>query len=180
MKILADENILQVHQAFSTLGHVQTLPAAAIAAESIKDADLLLVRSVTQVSSRLLAGSRVKFVGTATIGYDHIHLDYLKQRNIGFASAPGSNANSVAEYVMSALFVLADRHGFHLQDKKVGIIGRGYVGSNLLKKLQALGVTCLKTAIFLPEGLLAEGVPAYAMASPPSLAGITFGQEAFG
>ncbi|MCG8606392.1 4-phosphoerythronate dehydrogenase [bacterium] len=143
MKILADENIIAAQEAFSDFGEVRTLPAEEITADAVKHTDMLVVRSVTKVDTALLEGSRVRFVGTATIGFDHVDLDYLCKRGIVFASAPGSNANSVAEYVMSALFVLAERRAFSLADKKVGIIGCGNVGSNLLMKLEGLDVACL-------------------------------------
>ncbi|MFQ5602657.1 MAG: 4-phosphoerythronate dehydrogenase PdxB [bacterium] len=143
LKIVADENIPFVRQAFTTLGQVATLPGREIQAEHLVDADMLLVRSVTRVNHELLHKSPVRFVATATIGLDHLDVEYLQQRGIGFASAPGCNANSVAEYVLSALMVLTERQGFTLQDKTVGIIGCGNVGSRLQKKLHALGVRCL-------------------------------------
>ena len=143
MKILADENIPHVVSAFSTIGHVQTIEGRIITPKDLKNIDILLVRSVTKVDKQLLKGSSVRFVGTATIGFDHIDLGYLKQNDIGFASAPGCNANSAAEYVLSTLLVLGQQHNFKLRDKTVGIIGCGNVGSNVLQKLQALGVRCL-------------------------------------
>jgi erythronate-4-phosphate dehydrogenase len=143
MKILADENIPLVTTAFSTIGEVQTISGRCITPKDLKNIDILLVRSVTKVDKQLLKDSHVRFVGTATIGFDHIDVDYLKQNNIGFASAPGCNANSAAEYVISALLILAQQKNFKLRDKTVGIIGCGNVGSNVLQKLQALGVRCL-------------------------------------
>jgi erythronate-4-phosphate dehydrogenase len=101
------------------------------------------VRSVTAVNETLLAGSAVRFVGTATIGVDHVDLNYLQQHHIAFASAPGCNAIAAAEYVISALLVIAERQGFPLREKTVGIIGCGNVGSQVLSRLQALGVSCL-------------------------------------
>ncbi|NIR48431.1 4-phosphoerythronate dehydrogenase [candidate division KSB1 bacterium] len=143
VKILADQNIPFVSEAFATLGHVVTHPGREITPESISDADVLLVRSVTKVGPELLAGSSVKLVATATIGHDHIDVPYLDEQGIGFASAPGSNANSVAEYVFSALCVLSRGQDFNWRDKTVGMIGCGNVGSNLLKKLRGLDVECL-------------------------------------
>ena len=143
MKILADENIPHVVSAFSTIGHVQTIEGRTITPKDLKHIDILLVRSVTKVDKQLLKGSSVRFIGTATIGFDHIDLDYLKQNDIGFASAPGCNANSAAEYVLSTLLVLAQQQNFKLRDKTIGIVGCGNVGSNVLQKLQALGVRCL-------------------------------------
>ena len=143
MKIIADENIPCVEQAFASLGEVSLLPGRGMRPEHVADADILLVRSVTRVDESLLAGSSVKFVGSATIGFDHVDRGYLSRQGTGFATAPGSNATSAAEYVVSALLVLAEQQGFELSDMRVGIIGFGNVGSRVYSKLSALGMTCL-------------------------------------
>jgi len=143
MKIVADENIPFAQQAFSTLGEVSLLPGRNLKASDVADAELLLVRSVSSVNETLLKGSKIRFVASATIGFDHIDRDYLQQHNIGFARAPASNAISAAEYILSSLLILAQRHDFQLRDKTVAIVGCGNVGSRVLKRLQALGVTCL-------------------------------------
>jgi erythronate-4-phosphate dehydrogenase len=143
MKIVADENIPCVEQAFGTLGDVTLVSGRELHAGQVRDADVLLVRSVTRVGAELLDGSRVRFVGSATIGFDHIDLDYLKTHNIGFSTAPGSNAVSAAEYVVSALLALSERQQFVLADKTIGIVGYGNVGSRVHRKLEALGVACL-------------------------------------
>ncbi|MEN8215952.1 MAG: 4-phosphoerythronate dehydrogenase [Pseudomonadota bacterium] len=143
MEIIADENIPYVHTAFASLGEVRTVIGRHLNRADLGDAEVLLVRSVTQVNEKLLAGSAVRFVGTATIGLDHIDLNYLSKKSIAFASAQGSNATSAAEYVISALLIIAERQGFQLGDKTVGIIGCGNVGSRVLKKLKALGVECI-------------------------------------
>jgi erythronate-4-phosphate dehydrogenase len=142
MQIIADENIPYAHQAFAEFGEVRTIVGRNLTAADLNDAEILLVRSVTKVNAQLLAASSIRFVGTATIGLDHIDLNYLQQQAIGFASAPGSNATSAAEYVVSAMLIMAERQGFQLSDKSVGIIGCGNVGSRVLKKLTALGMTC--------------------------------------
>lgn len=108
--------------------------------ELVKDADALLVRSITKVGADLLDGSRVKFVGTATIGTEHIDEKYLAANGIGFASAPGSNANSVAEYVVAALLALAKKYKFTLAKQSIGIVGVGNVGSRVETKCSALGM----------------------------------------
>ena len=142
MKILADENIPHVHDAFATFGSVNTFVGRDLKAEQIQDTDILLVRSVSQVSANLLKNSAVKFVGTATIGLDHIDQNYLAQQKIGFASAPASNADSAAEYVLSALLIIAQQRGLHLPDLSVGIIGCGNVGSRVQQKLTTVGLSC--------------------------------------
>ena len=143
MQILADENIPFVKELFTNLGSVHTVLGRDLSHANLGDAEILLVRSVTQVNDKLLANSGIRFVGTATIGLDHIDLDYLQQQQIGFTSAPGSNAIAVAEYVLSALLIIAQRQNFQLHDKTVGIIGCGHVGSQVLNQLQALGIKCL-------------------------------------
>jgi len=143
MQIIADENIPYVREAFGHLGQVRTVIGRHLKRQDLKRAEIVLVRSVTSVNENLLADTPVRFVGTATIGLDHIDLAYLQTQNIGFASAQGSSAIAVAEYVISALLITAERQGFELKDKTVGIIGCGNVGSQVFNQLNALGVNCL-------------------------------------
>ncbi|MDM8559211.1 4-phosphoerythronate dehydrogenase PdxB [Candidatus Parabeggiatoa sp. HSG14] len=143
MQIIADENIPFVREAFTSLGEIRTVVGRHLSHIDLAEASVLLVRSVTQVNEKLLAGTTVRFVGTATIGLDHIDLAYLQQQNIGFASSPGCNATAAAEYVISALLITAEQQGFQLRDKTVGIIGCGNVGYRVLTKLEALGVHCI-------------------------------------
>ncbi len=140
MKIVADENIPFAKECFSSAGDVLTASGRKITQGLLKDADALLVRSITKVGRELLDGTNVKFVGTATIGFEHVNIDYLAAKKIGFASAPGSNANSVAEYMVSALLNLADKYNFELAEKSIGIVGVGNVGSRVEKKTKALGI----------------------------------------
>jgi erythronate-4-phosphate dehydrogenase len=143
MKIVADPNIPFASEAFGALGEIVFAPGRQIDAAITHEADLLLVRSVTPVNAALLDCSRVRFVATATIGTDHIDLDYLRSHDIGFASAAGSNANSVAEYVIAALLEMADRHKFRLRDKTLGVVGVGNVGSRVVRFAEALGLRVL-------------------------------------
>jgi len=143
VKIVADENMPFAREAFGTLGQVVTAPGRGMTRELLADADILAVRSVTNVGPELLEGTPVKFVGTATIGTDHVDRDYLRDRNIGFASAPGCNAVSVGEYVTAALFVLAERGGYRLAGKTIGIVGVGNVGSRVAARAEALGMRVL-------------------------------------
>jgi len=142
MNIVADENIPAVADAFGPLGTVTLVNGRNLTAAQVRDADILLVRSVTRIDAGLLDGSRVRFVGSATIGFDHVDREYLAARGIGFATAPGSNATSAAEYVISALLVLAQRQGQPLAGRSVGIIGCGNVGSRVRTRLAALGMHC--------------------------------------
>jgi len=140
MKIIADENIPCVAECFSSIGEVEVIGGREITPGVVADADILLVRSVTRVGADLLSGSGVRFVGTATIGFDHIDIEYLSRNNIGFASAPGSNANSAAEYVIAALLNVGQKYNLDLQGKSIGVIGAGNVGSRVAKKCAALGM----------------------------------------
>ena len=140
MKIVVDENIPFVVECFSSIGQVVALSGRKITPDIVADADALIVRSITRVDTNLLTNSKVSFVGTATIGFDHIDIDFLQKRNIGFASAPGSNANSAAEYVIAALLEIAKKHNINLEDKSIGVIGVGNVGSRAAKKASALGM----------------------------------------
>ncbi|MBU9815724.1 4-phosphoerythronate dehydrogenase PdxB [Rahnella sp. C60] len=143
MKILVDENMPYAVELFSRLGNVQAVPGRPIPQDALNDADALMVRSVTKVNESLLAGKPVKFVGTATAGTDHVDDAWLASAGIGFSAAPGCNAIAVVEYVFSSLLILAQRDGFQLRDKTVGIIGVGNVGSRLHARLEALGVHTL-------------------------------------
>ena len=144
MKIVADANIPLLQDAFEPLGDVIALPADRITPEAVRDAGALLVRSVTRVGPALLDSSAVRFVATATIGVDHVDQAYLASRGIGFASAQGSNARSVAEYVFAALSVLAGRRGRRLTDGVLGVVGVGNVGSRVVRMAEALGMKVLR------------------------------------
>jgi len=140
VKIIADKNIPFVAECFSSIGEAEVVPGREMTAYVARDADIVLVRSVTKVNSELLAGSKVRFVATATIGVDHIDTEYLAKNNIGFASAPGSNANSAAEYVIAALLKVAKKKNYDLPGKSIGIIGVGNVGGRVAKKASTLGM----------------------------------------
>jgi erythronate-4-phosphate dehydrogenase len=144
LNIVADENIPLVAEAFGALGEVRSLPATAIDSAAVRAADVLLVRSVTRVDAALVAGSRLRFVGSATIGADHIDQDALASAGICFRHAPGSNAESVVEYVLAALLTLAQRAGESLRGKRVGVIGCGNIGSRLAARLPAFGAEVLR------------------------------------
>jgi erythronate-4-phosphate dehydrogenase len=141
--VVADENIPYAREVFGRLGEVRLVHGRRITRDVLRSADLLFVRSITPVEPPLLDNTRVGFLGTATIGTDHINEAYLASRSISFASAPGSNANSVAEYMVAALLVMAERRGFELAGKTIGIVGVGNVGSRVAQKVRALGMTPL-------------------------------------
>ncbi len=140
MNILIDENIAFADTAFNHLGNVRLLHGRKINNESLKEIDVLIVRSITNVNEALLKNTPVKFAGTATIGTDHIDLEYLKANNIFFADAKGCNAYSVAEYVVASILNLSVKYNFRLQDKTIGIVGVGNVGRKVAAFAKALGM----------------------------------------
>ena len=144
LRIVADNNIPCVKEAFGPLGSVRTMDGEAISAADLRDVDILLVRSVTSVGPSLLEGSSVQFVGSATAGTDHVNETYLQAADIAFAHAPGSNARSVADYVMAAVLSLAHRAGEDVQDRTAGIIGCGHVGERVARRLEALSLRVLR------------------------------------
>lgn len=143
MKIVADENILALSGKKPKGFEWVLKPGRAIQPADVADADALLVRSITKVDQALLAGSTVKFVATATSGTDHLDLAWLAAQGISMADAAGANANAVAEYVLAALAELILEDDLALWDKTVSVIGVGHVGSVLIHKLRALGVSCV-------------------------------------
>ena len=144
MKIVCCSNMPFVKEAFSTLGDVILKDGRRISREDVHDADILAIRSTTRVTCDLLAESSVKFVGTATIGTDHMDIPWLEEKGIKWCYAPGCNANSVSEYITAALLCLAVRHGFRLEGKTLGVIGVGNVGTLVVQKALALGMRVLQ------------------------------------
>ena len=144
MKILIDENMPYAEQLFSQLGEVVLKSGRTLTADDLIDVDALMIRSVTKVNADLISkANRLKFVGTATAGMDHVDQGLLKERGIFFTAAPGCNKVGVAEYAFSVMMVLAQQHGFSVFDKTVGIIGAGQVGSYLQHCLEGIGIKVL-------------------------------------
>ena len=144
MIITIDEAIPYWDAAFSGLGEIRPFPGRCLNKEAIRDADALIVRSITPVDEMLLQGSTVRFVGAASAGIDHIDREYLQAQGIGFGYAPGCNANSVAEYITTALCVFSSRRKWTLEDKSIAVIGVGNVGSRIVEKAHALGMEALQ------------------------------------
>lgn len=143
MNIYIDENIPYAKVFFSELGNVNFFSGRSVNAMQLADADVLLVRSITTVNEKLLKlNTCLKFVGTATIGTDHIDQQYLQKRGVTFTSAPGCNKISVAEYILSSLLVLTEKLQFQLVNKRVAIVGAGNTGTAVFERLTALGVNC--------------------------------------
>ncbi len=138
--ILADENIPFAREAFGTLGEVRLKHGRSITRADLTDVELLVVRSITRVDEALVAGSRVRFVGTATSGSDHLTIPDLDRLGIAWHAALGCNANAVSEYMTAAWLTLAQRRGQALAGRRVGVVGVGHVGSLVVEKARALGM----------------------------------------
>lgn len=141
MKIVADAGILGLEQYFSRLGELHLVAGRDMHRAQVQDADVLLVRSITSVNATLLKDTSIRFVGTATSGTDHIDLTYLREHQIEFAHAAGSNANAVVDYCFSALaHIELSGHHTPVADCMIGLIGAGEVGSRFAARLEALGM----------------------------------------
>ena len=139
MLIVADENIPLLDAFFAGFGEIRRVPGRSIDRATVEQADVLLVRSVTNVNRALLEGSKVRFVGTCTIGTDHLDLDYFNEAGICWSSAPGCNARGVVDYVLGSLMTLAEIEGVDLTQRTYGVVGAGEVGGRLVKVLKGLG-----------------------------------------
>lgn len=139
MHILADENIPLVEAFFGELGSIRRMHGRTINKAALGESEALLVRSVTRVDRELLEGSNVRFVGTCTIGTDHLDLDYFEEAGITWASAPGCNARGVVDYVLGSLLALAEGEAVELADRRFGVVGAGQVGGRLVEVLRGLG-----------------------------------------
>lgn len=154
MLIVADENIPLIEEFFAGFGEIRRFPGRAIDRAAVEQADVLLVRSVTQVDRQLLEGTPVRFVGTCTIGTDHLDLDYFQQAGITWSSAPGCNARGVVDYVLGSLLTLAEIEGADLAQRCYGVVGAGEVGGRLIRVLRGLGWQVL---VCDPQRQAAEG-----------------------
>ncbi len=141
LRILADENMPMVDALFGGVGHsIKTLPGRQITRADVIDTDVLLVRSITRVDAALLADTAVRFVGTATIGTDHLDIPWLESQGIRWHNSPGCNAEAVVDYVIASLVYRQHTQGTSWRDKTVGVVGCGNVGGRLANRLSAAGV----------------------------------------
>jgi len=137
--IVVDENIA-FPEAFELFGNITKVNGREISNLILKDCDILIIRSVTPVNEKLLQNTKVKFVGTATSGTEHIDLNYLNENKIFFAEAKGCNSFAVAEYVITAITKLLSDANDELSNKKIGIIGYGNIGTKVAKFCKTLGM----------------------------------------
>jgi len=143
LRLVADDKIPFLKGVLESFAHVTWLPGNQITRDAIKKADALLIRTRTRCDAGLLEGTKVRFIGTTTIGFDHIDTEYCEKNNIVWANAPGCNSSSVQQYVASALLKISAESGFALRDKTLGIIGVGNVGSKVEKLARALGMNVI-------------------------------------
>ena len=144
MKIVVDNKIPYIRETICQLAdEVVFLSGAAITADDVRDADVLVVRTRTHCDRQLLEGSKVQLVVTATIGYDHIDTQWLESAGIRWTNCPGCNSGSVAQYVECALLLLEQQKGLSLHQSTIGIVGCGHVGSKVKAVAERLGMQVL-------------------------------------
>ena len=158
MKIIIDDKIPYIKGAFEEVAEVIYLPGPKTTPEVVNDADVIVTRTRTACNEKLLSGSTVKFIATATIGFDHIDTEYCDKAGIQWTNAPGCNSKSVEQYIASTLMVLAERKGFQLKDLCIGVVGVGNVGSKVAVVCNLLG---MKVLLNDPPRERAEGSSAF-------------------
>lgn len=156
MKIVADAHLPYVKEYFGCYGEIHKVMGREMCAADVKDADILLVRAVTEVNEKLLAGSSVKFVGSMTAGVDHLDAAWLQRAGIDFCAAPGFNAPPVADYVVSTVAALMARRMMPHKNVKAAVIGAGNVGALVIDKLRLLNID-----VIVCDPLRAEQDPAF-------------------
>lgn len=122
MKIIADKNIPYLKGIVEQYGETTYLSGTEFTKEAIRDADTLIVRTVTHFDQKLLEDSKVKLICSATIGYDHIDTEYCDTHNIKWTNAPGCNSGSVQQYITSVLLTLADKEKLELKEMTIGVV----------------------------------------------------------
>jgi len=158
MKIIIDDKIPYIKGALEPFAEVVYLPGSQTTPEVVKEADALITRTRTRCNRQLLEGSNVKFIATATIGFDHIDTEYCREAGIQWTNAPGCNSGSVEQYIASALAVLSQKHNFSLSGKTIGIVGVGNVGKKVARIAEAYG---MKVLLNDPPRERAEGKGAF-------------------
>lgn len=144
MKVIVDNKIPYIQEAVEQIAdEVVYLPGSDFTAWDVQDADALVIRTRTRCDRALLEGSKVKFIATATIGFDHIDVDYCREAGIVWQNCPGCNAGSVEQYLHSVLLLLKHRKGIKLEDTCLGIVGVGHVGSRIERMARSLGLHVL-------------------------------------
>jgi len=158
MKIIINDKIPYIQGAFESVAEVLYLSGSKTTPEVVKDADAIVTRTRTICNEKLLAGSSVKFIATATIGFDHIDTDYCDANDIRWTNAPGCNSKSVEQYIASTLMVMAERKKLQFKELCIGIVGVGNVGSKVARFCELLG---MKVLLNDPPRQRAEGASAF-------------------
>ena len=144
MKVIVDNKIPYIAGEIEKIADkVVYLPGNAFTKEEVKEADALVVRTRTHCNRELLEGSQVKFIVTATIGFDHIDTEYCHEAGIAWTNCPGCNAGSVEQYIHSVLLLLKREKGVKLEETTLGIVGVGHVGSRVKRMAESLGMKVL-------------------------------------
>lgn len=145
MKVIVDQKIPYIKETIERIAdEVLFLPGDGFTKDAVKDADALIVRTRTICNRDLLEGSQVKFIATATIGYDHIDTEYCREAGITWTNCPGCNAGSVEQYVHSVLLLLKSEKGLELENATIGVVGVGHVGSRVARMAENLGMRVLR------------------------------------
>ena len=144
MKIVIDEKIPFIKGALEPWAEVVYSPGSSIDRSMVADADALIVRTRTRCDSRLLKGSSIKIVASATIGFDHLDTKWLEAEGIRWANAPGCNSGSVMQYIVASLYYLASKKSLDLRSMTLGVVGVGNVGSKVVKAAKTIGMKVLQ------------------------------------
>lgn len=143
IKVVADANIPYLKGVLEPYAEVEYYTGNMITSSRIKNADALITRTRTKCNAELLDGSDVKFICSATIGFDHIDVDYCKKNNITWTNAPGCNSSSVQQYIASILVTLSKMHNFTLANRTMGVVGVGHVGKKVVSLAEYFGINVL-------------------------------------
>ena len=144
LRILAESSIPYLKGSLEKLGQVAYLPSKEFTKETVREADWLIIRSITKITPDLLEGSRIKLITTATIGFDHIDAKYCEEHGIKWYNSPGCNAGGVGQYAASTLSLLALRGEIRPEKMTLGIVGAGNTGKEVTRMAQALGMRVLQ------------------------------------
>jgi erythronate-4-phosphate dehydrogenase len=159
IKIVIDRDIPFIQGVFEPYANVSYIEGSQISAADVYDADALIIRTRTKCNRKLLENSSVRYIATATIGFDHIDTEYCKQNDIQWSNAAGCNSGSVMQYMASALAYLALEKNIDLSSKTIGIIGVGHVGKKVALLADILG---MKKMLYDPPRALIEGNEGFA------------------
>ena len=143
MKVIIDNKIPLLQGVLEPFIDVEYYPGKEISKEKVRDADALIIRTRTKCNADLLEGTSIKFIATATIGYDHIDTEYCKSRGIAWTNAPGCNSGSVMQFIASAILTWAKEKQINIEDRVLGVVGVGNVGNKVVRLAENLGMQVL-------------------------------------